>query len=219
MDTIVDFILAQDPVLVVLLLMLLSALENVFPPVPADVAAALGAFWAVRTGHSPIWIGFLCFAANQASAIGVYYWVRARGEAVLRSPMFRSLMPEELLPLIERNIDRYAGLGIFFSRFLPGLRAAVLPFAAIHGLKPARTLFPAAAASFLWYTALTIAGSALGLAYDEVKKTVAAVTGTLGAVGITIAALGIFLLWRAGKKARARRLAKARDEVVSKPSL
>lgn len=211
MDTIVDFILAQDPVLVIVLLMLLSALENVFPPVPADVAAALGAFWAVRTGHSPVWIGFLCFAANQASAIAVYYWVRARGEAVLRSRMFRSLMPEEIQPLIERNIDRYAGLGVFFSRFLPGLRAAVLPFAAIHGLKPARTLFPAAAASFLWYAALTAAGSALGLAYDEVKATVAAVTGTLGAFGLAIAAIGIFLLWRAGKRARARRIARTRS--------
>ena len=36
--------------IVILALMLLSALENVFPPVPADVAAALGAFWAVRAG-------------------------------------------------------------------------------------------------------------------------------------------------------------------------
>jgi|CXWL01.1.fsa_nt_gi membrane protein DedA with SNARE-associated domain len=207
LDTFVEFILAQDPFLVIVLLMLLSALENIFPPVPADVAAALGAFWAVRTGHSPIWVGFLCFAANQASAIAVYYWVRARGEAVLRSAVFRSLMSEDVQPLIERNIDRFGGLGVFVSRFLPGLRAAVLPFAAIHGLTPARTLWPAAAASFVWYAALTVAGSALGLAYDEVKATVAAVTGALGVVGLTLAAMGIFLLWRAGKRARARRRA------------
>jgi membrane protein DedA with SNARE-associated domain len=208
MDTVVDFILAQDPLVVIFLLVLLSALENVFPPVPADVAAALGTFWAVRTGHSPVWIGFICFAANQASAVAVFYWVRARGEAVLRSRVFRSLMPEEIQPLIERNIDRFGGLGVFFSRFLPGLRAAVLPFAAIHRLSPARTLLPAAAASFLWYAALTVAGSALGLAYDEVKATVARVTGALGVVGLTVAGIGLVLLWRAGKRARARRRAR-----------
>ena len=43
--------------------------------------------------------------------------------------------------------------------------------------------------------------------YDEVKATVGAVTGALGVVGLTLAAVGIFLLWRAGKRARARRRA------------
>lgn len=205
MDTFVDFILAQDPVLVVILLMLVSALENVFPPVPADVAAALGTFWAVRTGHSPAWVGFLCFLANQISAVGVYLFARARGEAVLKSRLMRAMMPEDVQAMVGRNIDRFGGLGVFVSRFLPGLRAAVLPFAAIHGLSPMRALAPAAAASLLWYAALTIAGSALGLAYDEVKVTVARVTGALGIVGFSMIAVALFLLWRVRK----RRLAKS----------
>jgi membrane protein DedA with SNARE-associated domain len=204
MDTFVEFVLAQDPTLVIVLLMALSALENVFPPVPADVAAALGTFWAVRTGHSPVWVGFLCFASNQASAIAVYAFARARGEAVLKSKVFRAIMPEDVQVVVGRNIDRFGGLGVFVSRFLPGLRAAVLPFAAIHGLSPGRTLWPAAAASFLWYTGLTIAGSALGLAYDEVRSTVARFTGALGAVGIVLISAAVYFLWRERKKRRAR---------------
>ena len=202
MDAFVDFILAQNPAVVILVLMALSALENVFPPVPADVAAALGAFWAVRSGHSPLLLGGLCFAANQASAISVYLFARSRGEAVLKSRWFRSLMPEDIQAVVGRNIDRFGGRGVFLSRFLPGLRAAVLPFAAIHGLAPSRALFPAAAASLLWYAALTMIGSALGLAYDEVKVTVARVTGTLGLVGLFIVAIAIALLWRARKRSR-----------------
>jgi membrane protein DedA with SNARE-associated domain len=204
MDAFVEFILAQDPTLVIVLLMALSALENVFPPVPADVAAALGTFWAVRTGRSPVWVGFLCFAANQASAIAVYAFARARGEAVLKSKVFRAIMPEDVQNVVARNIDRFGGLGVFVSRFLPGLRAAVLPFAAIHGLSPARTLWPAAAASLLWYTGLTIAGSALGLAYDEVRSTVARFTGALGVVGIVLISAVVYVLWRERKKRRAR---------------
>jgi membrane protein DedA with SNARE-associated domain len=201
MDAFVDFILAQDPTLVIVLLMAVSALENVFPPVPADVAAALGTFWAVRTGHSPLWVGFLCFAANQASAVAVYAFARSRGEAVLKSPLFRSIMPENIQAIVGHNIDRFGGLGVFVSRFLPGLRATVLPFAAIHGLSPARTLFPAAAASFLWYAALTVAGSALGLAYEEVKATVARVTGALGFAGLSLLLVAALLLWRARRQA------------------
>jgi membrane protein DedA with SNARE-associated domain len=202
-DALVEFILAQDPLLVILLLMVLSGLENVFPPVPADVAAALGAFWAIRTGHSALFIGFLCFLANQATAVAIYFFARAKGEAILRSRIFQSLMPANLQAAVSRNIIRYGTLGVFVSRFFPGVRAAVLPFAAIHGLSPARTLIPAGAASLLWYAMLTIIGSALGLAYDDVSRTVGRVTGALGIVGVSVVAVVAFLLWRAAKRARA----------------
>jgi membrane protein DedA with SNARE-associated domain len=110
-------------------------------------------------------------------------------------------MPENIQAIVGHNIDRFGGLGVFVSRFLPGLRATVLPFAAIHGLSPARTLFPAAAASFLWYAALTVAGSALGLAYEEVKATVARVTGALGFAGLSLLLVAALLLWRARRQA------------------
>ena len=207
MAAFLDFILRQDPATVIVVLMLLSALENVFPPVPADLAAALGAFWAVRAGVSPVLVGVLCFLGNQASAVGVYLWVRERGDAVRLSREFQLLLPPEIQPAVRRYFDRFGSLGIFLSRFLPGLRAGVLPFAALNGVSPLRALVPAAIASLLWYAALTAAGSALGLAYDDVKSTVGRVTGALGTVGIAIAAAGLLLLWRAGKRARAKRLA------------
>jgi len=202
MDTFVDILLRQDPVMVILALVALSALENVFPPVPADLAAALGAFWAVRTGISPILVGVLCFLGNQASATLVYFWVRERGDAVRQSREFRLLLPLEIQPTVRRYFDRFGGLGIFLSRFLPGLRAGVLPFAALNHVPPLRALLPAAVASLLWYVALTAAGSALGLAYEDVKATVARVTGALSAVGIVLVVAGLLLLWRAAKRAR-----------------
>ncbi len=213
MDAFLDFVLRQDPATVILVLMLLSALENVFPPVPADVAAALGAFWAVRAGISPALVGALCFLGNQASAVGVYFWVRERGEAVRNSREFHLLLPPEIQPAVRRYFDRFGGLGIFLSRFLPGLRAGVLPFAALNHVSPLRALVPATLASLLWYIGLTAAGSALGLAYDQVKTTVGRVTGALGGLGIVIAGLGIYLLWRAARRARARRLAEGPDPV------
>ncbi|MBK5255355.1 MAG: hypothetical protein JJE39_04920 [Vicinamibacteria bacterium] len=205
MDALLQFVLAQDPVTVILLLMLISMLENVFPPVPADVATALGAFWAVRAGVSPVLVGLLCFVGNQISAFSVYFWARAKGEAVLRSSAFRSLLPVEIQPVVRGHIERFGSAGIFFSRFLPGLRAGVLPFAAINGLSPLKALGPATLATLIWYLALTAVGSALGLAYDDVRETVARATGLLGALGITLAVVGAALLWRTGKKARARR--------------
>ena len=51
-----------------LVLMVLSALENVFPPVPADTAVALGAFLARRGEISVVPLAILCWLANLASA-------------------------------------------------------------------------------------------------------------------------------------------------------
>ena len=205
MDAFFNFVLGQDPLTVILMLMVLSALENIFPPAPADVATALGAFWAVRAGHSPVLVGLACFLANQITAFSMYFWARFKGEAVLSSPSFRSLLPPEMQTVVRRYIERFGSLGVFISRFLPGLRAAVLPFAAINGLSPWRALGPAALASAIWYAGLIAAGSALGLAYDDVKTTVGRTTGALGVLGLTVAVVGVTLLWRAGRKARARR--------------
>jgi membrane protein DedA with SNARE-associated domain len=205
MDTLLRYVLDQDPLMVLLLLMLISGLENVFPPVPADVATALGAFWAVRAGISPLVVGLLCFLGNQVTAFGIYFWARAKGEAVLRSPSFRVLLPLEMQPVVRGHLERFGSAGIFLSRFLPGLRAGVLPFAAINGLSPLKALGPAALATLIWYSALTATGGALGLAYDEVRDTVARVTGGLGIIGVVLGLAGAALLWRAGRRFRAER--------------
>ncbi len=108
-------------------------------------------------------------------------------------------------PVVRGHIERFGSASIFFSRFLPGLRAGVLPFAAINGLSPLKALGPASLATLIWYLALTAVGSALGLAYDEVRDTVARASGMLGLLGIALAVGGAILLWRAGRRARAER--------------
>lgn len=205
MDAVVAFVLAQDPALVILLLMLLAAFENVFPPVPADVATALGAFWAVRAGVSPVLVGLLCFLGNQASAFAIYFWAREKGEAVRRSRAFRSLLPADMQEMVRGYVERFGSAGIFISRFLPGVRAGVLPFAAINGLSPWKALGPATLATLIWYAILTAIGSALGLAYDEVRETVARVTGLLGTVGVILVAIAGWVFWRAHRRRQRRK--------------
>ena len=72
-----------------LVLMALSALENVFPPVPADTAVALGAFLARRGEISVVPLAVLCWLANLASACGTY---------LARPPPRPRLLPGRLGP-------------------------------------------------------------------------------------------------------------------------
>ena len=176
-----------------LVLMALSALENVFPPVPADTAVALGAFLARRGEVSVVPLAALCWLANVGSAAGTYVLARRHGRGFFRDGWGRKIMPPEVLAALEEAYERWGVAGIFLSRFLPGLRAAVTPFAGVAGLPPARALVPAAAASAIWYAFLAFAGYELAGNWDAVKSLVGDTNRALGIVALVVAVAGA--LW------------------------
>jgi membrane protein DedA with SNARE-associated domain len=186
-----------------LVLMALSALENVFPPVPADTAVALGAFLARRGEVSVVPLAALCWLANVGSAAGTYALARRHGRGFFRDGWGRKMMPPEVLAALEEAYERWGVAGIFLSRFLPGLRAAVTPFAGVAGLSPTRALVPAAAASAIWYAFLAFAGYELAQNWDAVKALVADTNRALGIAALVLAGAAAAWLWRRSRR-RAR---------------
>ncbi|MBN2369479.1 MAG: DedA family protein [Vicinamibacteria bacterium] len=183
-------------------LMALSAIENVFPPVPADVAVALGAFLSQRLGRSVVTLGVLCWGANASTAIGMYVLARRYGVEFFRSGWRRKAMPAEAMTALETVYARYGIWGIFLSRFLPGVRAAVTPFAGVVGM-PARTaLIPAVSASAIWYAAIVGAATAFGFEWQSIRRLIENVNGVLGLVAIGFAIAGV--LWLIIRVRRAR---------------
>ena len=200
-DALLDWLAGLPTLPTYLVLMLLSAVENVFPPVPADVAVALGGFLARRGELSAPLLGLLCWLANTASAAGMYLLGRAYGDDLLRTRWGRTLMPAPALAAIHAAYERHGMLGIFLSRFLPAFRAAVMPFAGVVKLAPLRALGPAALASAIWYAFLVSAGAALGLSWDGVRALLGRVNHALLALAL-LAAAGLALwLWRTLRRA------------------
>jgi len=183
-----------------LVLMALSALENVFPPVPADTAVALGAFLARRGEVSVVPLAALCWLANLASAAGTYVVGRRHGRGFFRDGWGRKLMPPEILAALEEAYGRWGTSGIFLSRFLPGLRAAVPPFAGVAGLPAARALVPAAIASAIWYAFLAFAGYQVAENWETVKTLVADTNRVLGIAALVLAAIAFVWLWRRSRR-------------------
>ena len=196
LDRFLDWLVALPTVPAVLVLMALSSLENVFPPVPADVAVVLGAFLARRAGHSAPLIGALCWAANMASSAGLYFYARARGRAWLESGWAARLLPPEAVRSLESAYARHGVLGIFLSRFLPGVRAAVTPFAGVVGMSPWRALVPAGIASALWYAVLILIGTAVGANWESARRFVDDLNRVLGIVAVVVTLAGLWWLWK-----------------------
>jgi membrane-associated protein len=202
-QTLLDWLIAVSPGVSLVVLLSLSALENIFPPVPADVAVALGVFLAQRTGRSTVLLGTLCWLANTASSVGMYLLARSYGPEFFGSGWGRHLVPRAALETLRGAYERHGMLGIFLSRFLPGIRAGVTPFAGVVGLAPLRALVPAALASAIWYALIVLAATALGLEWSAVRRLIDRANSLLGlaAVAATLALL-VWLIMRSRRAPR-----------------
>ena len=181
-------------------LVALSALENIFPPVPADIAVVLGAFLGRQGIVSAPLLGLLCWLGNTASSAGMYFYARAHGRRLFATGWRRKLMPPEAIAALEKAYGRYGVYGIFVSRFLPGVRAAVTPFAGVAGMRPARALIPSASASAIWYAFLVTAGSVLAQSWPRAQALLADANRALAIVAGLVIAIVVFFWWRARRR-------------------
>ena len=160
-----------------------AAIENVFPPFPADTVVAFGSFLAARGQGSIVAVFLATWLGNLAGAALMYALGRRYGSALLRGRLLRAG------PDAEARIDalyrRYGLWALALSRFIPGVRAIVPPFAGALRLSPVRALAAMGIASGIWYGAITVLAYRLGSSWEELRGAVAR-TGTWFAVGATI---------------------------------
>ncbi|MBA3555935.1 MAG: TerB family tellurite resistance protein, partial [Gemmatimonadales bacterium] len=145
------------------------------------------------------------WTANLLGAAAVYVAARRYGRRLFATPTGRRLLAPRSLALIEREYLRFGTVGIFISRFLPGIRAVVPPFAGLVGLGAWRTLIPMAIASAIWYGGITLAGSLIGAEWQRIVGVLADVNRTLGIVTVLAIAAGALWYWvrrrrRAGER-------------------
>lgn len=171
----------------------LAAVENVFPPVPADTAVALGAFLAGRGIMDP-WLVFgLTWTANVGSGAAVYALARRHGRELFQGVLGRRLFSDATIARIEEQYQRHGTWGIFLSRLLPVWRGLVMPFAGIARVPAWRALVPLAAASALYYGALTLLISTLGTNLEQVLRIVRRVNTVLGVAAVAL--LLVLAIW------------------------
>ncbi len=162
MNAILSFLSAQGPFLLYSILGLGSAVENFFPPVPADTFVVLGAFLAAG-GVADAWaVFFVTWGANTGAALLVYWTGYRFGHSFFEVGFGRHVLNTHQLRRLERFYIRWGLPAIFFARFLPGLRAMVPVFAGVTR-QPARLVVaPILVASGIWYGALVWLGATAG---------------------------------------------------------
>ena len=184
------------------------------PPVPSDAAVALGAFLSSRGLTTPVGVFAVTWLSNLAGAAAVYLVARRYGRRLFATGVGRRLLAPRSLAIIEREYLRFGVAGIFLSRFLPGIRAVVPPFAGLVGLSATRTLVPMGIASALWYGGITILGTVIGTEWERISRIIAGINRTLGIIAAVVIAAGVFWYLRRRRQRQQDRIWHATEEAL-----
>jgi membrane protein DedA with SNARE-associated domain len=176
---------------------LISALENIFPPFPADVVVAFGSFLAARGKASPYTTFLVSWIGNLLGAALMYYVGRRYGSSAFMSRLERWAgkgAEQRLMALY----GRYGLPALFISRFLPAVRAVVPPFAGAMKLPVLPVTMAIGAASGIWFAFLTFIAYRAGSNWDVLYATIVR-SGKIVAIAATalvIVVAAVFYLRR-----------------------
>jgi len=179
----------------------LSAFENFFPPFPSDAVIAFGSFLADRAHGNAVTVFLLGWLGNVLGA-GVTYSLGRRfgSKAFLRR--IEKYAGPDAESRIKKLHKKYGFAGLFVSRFLPGVRAIVPPFAGAIKLPAFKVMLSVATASAVWFGLITFLAFRAGDNWDLVQHYLirSGKVASAIAVGIVIFAIGIRLWKRYARK-------------------
>jgi len=193
-DSLLEWLKGLPPALIYLVVGGIAALENVFPPVPADVVALFGGFLAGQGTASPYVMFLVVWLGNVATALLMYWVGRKKGTAFFQGRLGRKLLQPKQMEKLSSFYERRGVIVIFVSRFLPMFRAVVPIFAGTSGVGFWSAALPMALASGLWYGILIYLGATAGENWEQIRGAVES-SGRWLAIAAALMAAGVFWWW------------------------
>jgi membrane protein DedA with SNARE-associated domain len=172
-----------------------AAVENVFPPVPADTVVALGSWLAARGQGSAFWALVATWVGNVLGAGAMYVVGRRHGTAWMHK-RFPALGDEKNERRLRELHGKYGAISLVLSRFIPGVRALVPPFAGALRISPVTTMLSLSIASAIWYGLVSYVAFRAGADWSTLMANIARygrITAIASAVLIAAGALAWWL--------------------------
>lgn len=203
MGNVIDWLTGLPIGTVYLVMGVIAAVENIFPPVPADTVVAFGSWLAARGQGSVVGAFLVTFFGNVAGAAAMYFVGRRHGAAFLRRrfPSIANPAREEQLRAL---YGKYGVAALVVSRFIPGVRALVPPFAGALHIPALAAIGAMAVASAVWYGFISYVAFKAGAEWSVLARTITR-SGTVvatAAVVLLLVGTGIWFLKRRRASAR-----------------
>lgn len=195
LNRVVDWLVAAPDAVFLVTLGLAAGVENIVPPIPADVVVLVGSVLAIQAGTHLGHLFLAVWVGNVAGALAVYFVGRRYGPTFFDGRVGRLLLRPEQLAMVGVFYQRFGFPVIFLSRFLPMFRAVVPVFAGLARVSFLRTAVPIATASAIWYGALVYVGATAGRHWDVLVRQLDSVSAWLW-VAAALVAVPVIWWWR-----------------------
>ena len=187
--------------------LLLIAVENIFPPIPSEVILTFGGFLTTCTEMTPPGVILFSTLGSVAGAIVLYGVGRLlapqRLEALLSGRVGRVLKMESAD--VHKASDWFAAHGwpsVFYCRCIPILRSLISIPAGMAGMHPAPFLLLTTVGSLLWNILLVYLGALAGQSWPAVTAALEQASGWVKAVLVVACAAGVSALFYGRRKKR-----------------
>lgn len=194
MTELLDWLGTLPPALLYAVIAAAAFAENLFPPLPADTAVALGAFVAARGDGSAVGAWAATMAGNLGGALLMYLLGRRLGAPWLARRL-PALGGEAAAARVRQEYARHGVWALAVSRFIPAVRAVVPPLAGALGIGLGRAVIAMSLASALWYGLVTWFAFTLGANADQLLEMIGRSQRTLGLVAVAIAGVALLVFW------------------------
>lgn len=173
-----------------------AAVENFFPPIPADTFVVFGAFLSVESKVTGAGVFLATWSTNTAGALLSYGVARRWGRGLLSTRLGKILLRPRQLERLAALYNAHGSVIVFFSRFLPAFRSLVPVFAGVSHLGFWRSALPVAMASAIWYGILVYAGTMLGHNWQVIVDALGNFNRVLLAIATLFGAVIAIVWWR-----------------------
>lgn len=172
----------------------LMLLENVFPPIPSELVMPMAGFVAAEGGAS---LPLMILGGTLGSLAGATVWF-VIGRAISIERLCRlarshgrwlTVGPADI-DQAQAWFDRWGRVAVLFGRLVPAIRTLISVPAGLSRMRWTTFLVFSGIGSFLWVTALTLAGYWLG----SEQRLIADYLGPVG--NVIVAGLIVIYVWR-----------------------
>lgn len=153
-------------------ILILIAVENIFPPIPSEVILTFGGFMTTRTGLTPVGVIVIATLGSLIGAIVLYYIGRfldvERLEKIVdRWGKYLRVKKEDIYRA-DSWFDKHGNKAVFLCRMVPLIRSLISIPAGMSGMKLAPFLFYTTLGTLIWNTILVSLGAMLGDSWEDI---------------------------------------------------